>query len=92
VRLTFPDDTSLEDAARALGGEPDRDALALDVPGSGDVASLRALLARLDADGVAVADLSIRTPDLDDVFLALTGAPRRPDRPDRPDHPEEALR
>ncbi len=86
VRLTFPDDTALEDARRSLGGEPDREALALDVPGSGDVASLRTLLDRLDADGVAVVDLSIRTPDLDDVFLALTGANRRPDPS------EEALR
>ena len=86
VRLTFADVPALEGAVRALGGEPDRDALALDVPGTGDVATLRTLLGRLDGAGVPVEDLSIRTPDLDDVFLALTGRTHRTDRP------EEALR
>jgi ABC-2 type transport system ATP-binding protein len=31
------------------------------------------VLDRLDAAGIAVEDLSVHTPDLDDVFLALTG-------------------
>ncbi|MGH1564425.1 ATP-binding cassette domain-containing protein [Mumia sp. DW29H23] len=43
------------------------------VPYDGDVETLRTLLADLDASGDAVADLAIHTPDLDDVFLALTG-------------------
>ncbi|QIM22064.1 ATP-binding cassette domain-containing protein [Phycicoccus sp. HDW14] len=86
VRLTFSDDAALGEARRALGGEPDPEALALDVPGSGDVATLRRLLDRLDAEGVTVVDLSIRTPDLDDVFLALTGGTRPTDQP------QEALR
>jgi ABC-2 type transport system ATP-binding protein len=43
------------------------------VPGDGSVAGLRALLDRLDRAAVEVDDLSIHTPDLDDVFLALTG-------------------
>ncbi|MGG5260546.1 ATP-binding cassette domain-containing protein [Phycicoccus avicenniae] len=82
VRLTFPDESALDGALHALGGEPDREALALDVPGTGDVTALRTLLDRLDTAGVAVDDLSIRTPDLDDVFLALTGGPRRTDQPE----------
>ena len=33
------------------------------------------MLAQLDAAAVDVEELSIHTPDLDDVFLALTGTP-----------------
>jgi ABC-2 type transport system ATP-binding protein len=43
------------------------------VPGDGTVASLRGLLDRLDDARVEVEDLSIHTPDLDDVFFAVTG-------------------
>jgi len=87
VRLTFPDTEALDLASLTLdGGDEDREALALDVPGTGDVATLRDLLVRLDGAGVPVAELSVRTPDLDDVFLALTGQPRRPQPA------EEALR
>ncbi|MBT9256194.1 ATP-binding cassette domain-containing protein [Phycicoccus sp. MAQZ13P-2] len=86
VRLTVADHAALDAARRAVGGEPDPDALTLDVPGSGDVAVLRTLLDRLDDAQVRVDDLTIRTPDLDDVFLALTG------RPTPADPAEEALR
>jgi ABC-2 type transport system ATP-binding protein len=48
--------------------------LALRVPYEGGIGSLRDVLARL-GDEVAVEDLSIHTPDLDDVFFALTGHP-----------------
>jgi len=33
------------------------------------------VLSRLDAESVGVAALSVDTPDLDDVFLTLTGHP-----------------
>jgi ABC-2 type transport system ATP-binding protein len=36
---------------------------------------LRALLERLDRDGIAVERLTVHAPDLDDVFFALTGHP-----------------
>ncbi len=76
VRLRFPDPAALERAARALGtGTADPVALVLEVPGDGSVAGLRALLDRLDDAGVEAADLTVHTPDLDDVFLALTGRP-----------------
>ncbi len=72
VRLRFTEATALESAARALGEVSRDDAeLTLQVPSDGSVGSLRALLARLD-DSV-IGDLSVHTPDLDDVFLALTG-------------------
>src|SRR4051812_48774745 len=50
-----------------------RPALTLSVPGDGHVSSLRGVLDRLELAAVGVADLSMHTPDLDDVFLALTG-------------------
>jgi ABC-2 type transport system ATP-binding protein len=74
VRLEFADAAALRAAADALGvGAPDDDGLALRVPGDGGVQSLRTLLDRLDLAGVAVTELSVHQPDLDDVFLALTG-------------------
>jgi ABC-2 type transport system ATP-binding protein len=47
----------------------------LNVPSDGGVGSLRALLDRLDRESIEVDGLSVHTPDLDDVFLALTGRP-----------------
>jgi ABC-2 type transport system ATP-binding protein len=74
VRLLFADPEGLEAAAGLLvGSGRDDDALVLQVPGDGDVRSLRALLDRLDAASIDVESLSVHTPDLDDVFLALTG-------------------
>jgi ABC-2 type transport system ATP-binding protein len=74
IRLRFDDPLELDLAARALGEAARRDdALALDVPSDGSVASLRAVFDRLDAESVSVSDLSVHTPDLDDVFLTLTG-------------------
>ncbi len=75
IRLRFTDASALEAAARALPeGTRDDEELALRIPNDGGIASLRDVLARL-GDGVAVEDLSIHTPDLDDVFFALTGNP-----------------
>ena len=74
VRLEFGDAVELERAALAFGGASrDDEALALDVPSDGGVGSLRGLLDRLDDESIAVGGLSVRTPDLDDVFLSLTG-------------------
>jgi ABC-2 type transport system ATP-binding protein len=74
VRLEFGDQADLERAALAIGtGARDDQGLALQVPTDGAVHSLRALLDRLDAERVEVEGLSIRSADLDDVFLSLTG-------------------
>jgi ABC-2 type transport system ATP-binding protein len=73
IRLLFADAGSLEKAARALPeGARDDEALVLRVPNDGGIRSLRGVLARL-GDDVAVEDLSINTPNLDDVFFAVTG-------------------
>ena len=69
---------------RALGeAARDDEALTLQVPSDGNVKSLRALLDRLGDASVEVDGLSIHTPDLDDVFLALTGQPDKDKEPAR---------
>ncbi|MFI7120401.1 ATP-binding cassette domain-containing protein [Amycolatopsis sp. NPDC049868] len=76
VRLRFSDAARLDAASRALGGATrDDDALTLQVPGDGGVPALRALLDRLEHASIEVDELSVHTPDLDDVFFALTGHP-----------------
>ena len=75
LTLQFADAAALDTAATLLDGSTRDDAgLALTVPTSGAIGELRAVLDRLDTAGVAVDDLSIHTPDLDDVFFALTGS------------------
>ncbi|MBM0276168.1 ATP-binding cassette domain-containing protein [Micromonospora tarensis] len=74
VRLRFATVAELDAAARVLTGSTrDDDALALRVPSDGGTASLRALLDRLDEYAINAEGFSVQTPDLDDVFLALTG-------------------
>ncbi|MBV1853764.1 ATP-binding cassette domain-containing protein [Catellatospora tritici] len=76
IRLRFAGLAELESAARALGPNTrDDEALTLQVPSDGGVGSLREVLDRLDRAAVEVAELTVHTPDLDDVFLALTGRP-----------------
>ncbi|MBL1075990.1 ATP-binding cassette domain-containing protein [Nocardia sp. 2] len=74
VRLRFTGSAQLA-AAAALFPEstPDEEALTLRVPSDAGTKSLRALLDRLDEHDLAAGEFSVHTPDLDDVFLALTG-------------------
>jgi ABC-2 type transport system ATP-binding protein len=74
VRLRFGDAGALDAAARVLSGATrDDDELVLRVPSDGRSKSLRALLDRLDEYSIDTEEFSVHTPDLDDVFLALTG-------------------
>src|SRR5581483_5861300 len=76
VRLQLADPGSLRAAAALFdGAAADEERLFLRVPGNGDVASLRRLLEQLDDARIAVEDVSISRPDLDDVFFAVTGQP-----------------
>jgi ABC-2 type transport system ATP-binding protein len=76
IRLQFASQRELDSAVRIIDGAAREDeALTLQVPSDGSVPALRALLARLDAGSVEIEALSLHTPDLDDVFLALTGQP-----------------
>ncbi|OLF04299.1 ABC transporter [Actinophytocola xinjiangensis] len=77
VRLRFTDPDALDDAHRVLpqSTRDEDDALCLRVPGDGSPRSLKSLIDRLDEWSVDVEELTVHTPDLDDVFLALTGNP-----------------
>jgi ABC-2 type transport system ATP-binding protein len=79
IRLHFDDLRELESAADLFGVTPDQESLALQVPGGADVQSLRTLLDQLDKASIEVDRLSIHTPDLDDVFFAVTGPGTRKD-------------
>ena len=62
------------------------------MPGDGNVPALRALLNQLDRAAIEVEGLSIHTPDLDDVFFALTGQPdNQPDDSARPDSQKQKV-
>ncbi|MET9558704.1 hypothetical protein ACFYNU_35070, partial [Streptomyces sp. NPDC006643] len=81
VRLRFADPGTFETAVRVLSRTlddlpQDGEALTVQVPSDGRVRSLRALLDLLDSHAVEAEELSVHTPDLDDVFLALTGRPK----------------
>jgi ABC-2 type transport system ATP-binding protein len=74
VRLHFAGATGLGAAERALGGPfRRRDALTLEVPSDGGAIAVRELLNRLGHTAAEIDDVSVHTPDLDDVFFALTG-------------------
>jgi ABC-2 type transport system ATP-binding protein len=72
VRLRFTTVTALDHAAgRLADATRDDEQLTLDIPSDGGVESVKDVLNQLES--VDVASFSVRTPDLDDVFFALTG-------------------
>ena len=75
IRLRFADAGALSTAQAVIArpARADEEALTLQVPTSGSVPELRGILTRLDDQGIDVAELTVHTPDLDDVFLTLTG-------------------
>jgi ABC-2 type transport system ATP-binding protein len=74
VRLRFATAAELDAAARIIADAArDDEALTLRVPSDGGTKSLRALLDRLDEYSLSAEGFTVHTPDLDDVFLALTG-------------------
>jgi ABC-2 type transport system ATP-binding protein len=83
VRVTFDDATSLATARDVAfaglpgldGAETDHRSLALMLPSTEPVRTIRDVLDRADAGGLAVSGVSVVRPTLDDVFLALTQQP-----------------
>ena len=74
ARLQFSDRRALEAAAAVVPGSiREDDGFVLTVPSDAGSRSLHDLLDRLVSASVEVESLSVHTPDLDDVFLALTG-------------------
>ncbi|WP_329558682.1 ATP-binding cassette domain-containing protein [Streptomyces uncialis] len=95
IRLRFNDPAAYRSAADALrevilpralgsarpGGVPDDEALSLSIASDGSQRELRSVLDRLDSAGIEADELTVHTPDLDDVFFALTGPAGVPDQP-----------
>ncbi|MEU9343323.1 ATP-binding cassette domain-containing protein [Streptomyces sp. NPDC048278] len=74
VRLRFNDPVAYRNAVSALKeASPDDESLTLQIPSGGSQRELRAILDWLDASAVVADELTVHTPDLDDVFFALTG-------------------
>ncbi|WP_327155980.1 ATP-binding cassette domain-containing protein [Streptomyces tubercidicus] len=77
IRLRFAEVSQLDSAAALFGATAhDTEALTLHVPGDGSVPALRAVLDALDHASIRAEELTVHTPDLDDVFLTLTGRDR----------------
>ncbi|WP_442813048.1 ATP-binding cassette domain-containing protein [Streptomyces sp. NBC_01343] len=74
VRLRFSDPAAYRNATLALREVTrDDEALSLQISSDGSQRELRSLLDRLDSAGIEADELTVHTPDLDDVFFALTG-------------------
>jgi ABC-2 type transport system ATP-binding protein len=87
IRLRFTDPDVYQAAAVSLReAHRDDDALALQLPSDGSQRELRSILDWLDAAAIEADELTVHTPDLDDVFFALTGGagagvPAQPNQP-----------
>jgi ABC-2 type transport system ATP-binding protein len=93
VRLRFSDPTAYQSAAVALREATcDDEALTLQIPSGGSQRELRSILDWLDSAGIEADELTVHTPDLDDVFFALTGGTNRTNLTDLTDQPKETLR
>lgn len=76
IRLQFANTSGLELAASVLTeGARDDSEFTLQVPTDGSVRALRTVLDQLDQAAIEVNGVSVHTPDLDDVFFALTSHP-----------------
>ncbi|MDX3628900.1 ATP-binding cassette domain-containing protein [Streptomyces europaeiscabiei] len=83
VRLRFTDPAAYRSAASTLReATRDDEALALQLPSGGTQRELRSVLDQLDSAGIEADELTVHTPDLDDVFFALTST----------DQPKETVR
>ncbi|MEU3896238.1 ATP-binding cassette domain-containing protein [Streptomyces sp. NPDC045251] len=85
VRLRFTDPAAYRSAASALREVTgDDESLTLQLPSDGSQRDLRTILDRLDSAGIEADELTVHTPDLDDVFFALTGNAAVPAQTDQP--------
>jgi ABC-2 type transport system ATP-binding protein len=73
IRLQFANASGLDAVAcRFSQGVRDDNELTLQIPTDGSVQQLQAVLGQLDHQTVVAGGVSVHTPDLDDVFFALT--------------------
>ncbi|MFD3481482.1 ATP-binding cassette domain-containing protein [Streptomyces sp. NPDC058695] len=96
IRLRFTDPAAYQQAATVLhDAARDDEALALQMPSDGSQRELRSILDWLDSAGIEADELTVHTPDLDDVFFALTSdnkVPTQPTQPNQPNQPKENVR
>ena len=96
VELVVASATDLPSARRVLSGlsmgevQVEESSRRLVAPVSGGAGVLLEVLRQLDTAGVAVFDVGLRRPTLDDVFLILTGQPA--EQPDAGRVPQEVAR
>ncbi|WP_373562844.1 ATP-binding cassette domain-containing protein [Streptomyces sp. rh206] len=89
VKLRFTDPDAYRSAASALQEVTrDDETLSLQIPSDGSQRELRSILDWLDSADIEADELTVHTPDLDDVFFALTGS----GVPARNNQPKEAVR
>jgi ABC-2 type transport system ATP-binding protein len=89
VRLRFTDPAAYQSAAVALREVTrDDEALSLQIPSDGTQRELRSILDWLDSAGIEADELTVHTPDLDDVFFALTSGTDR----SKANQPKETVR
>ncbi|MFE2990405.1 ABC transporter, partial [Streptomyces sp. NPDC059262] len=85
IRLRFTDPDAYRSACLSLReAHRDDEALALQIPSDGSQRELRSILDWLDSAGIEADELTVHTPDLDDVFFALTGGAGVPAQPNQP--------
>ncbi|WP_405682366.1 ATP-binding cassette domain-containing protein [Streptomyces sp. NBC_00057] len=81
VRLRFSDPSAYQSAAVALREVTrDDEALVLQIPSGGSQRELRSILDWLDSADIEADELTVHTPDLDDVFFALTAKTNIPNQ------------
>ncbi|MFF8531848.1 ATP-binding cassette domain-containing protein [Streptomyces sp. SAS_267] len=81
IRLRFTDPDAYRSAATALrGATPDDEALALQIVSDGSQQELHSILDWLAAADIEADELTVHTPDLDDVFFALTDSGKLPNQ------------
>ncbi|ATD69297.1 MULTISPECIES: ABC transporter ATP-binding protein [Gordonia] len=74
IRIGFADADDRERARRAFSSSVDgQEENSLAVPSGGGIGAIRDVLSTLDAAGIEATGISVHTPDLDDVFLTITG-------------------
>ncbi|MFG3065061.1 ATP-binding cassette domain-containing protein [Streptomyces sp. NPDC048231] len=89
IRLRFTAPADYQHAASTLTEATRNDeALTLQLPSDGSQRELRSILDWLDTAGIEADELTLHTPDLDDVFFALTTTAV----PTQPNKPKEAAR
>ncbi|MFF9476891.1 ABC transporter, partial [Streptomyces roseolus] len=77
LRFTHPDTYRNAVATLQVATREDED-LVLRIPSGGSQRELRSILDWLDAAGIEADELTVHTPDLDDVFFALTDSAPAP--------------